>query len=304
MPDFHVSKIVIVDSLGESEFQTGAEIEKFISQKFTEHRIPISVERYSVTWAGDFINLIAYLAEDAKYNFPLLHIEMHGDPHEGLIFANNSYLRWEEVGKALAPLNLATRFNLVCIFSACYGAYFTKSLLVNYAAPCFALIAPEEEVDPGEIHRAFRTLYHHFAVSRDLGQAADLLAKEVPIPGGWFDITMSEWFYQVLRKFTKELASAAGIRQRAQKLTKKLHALPVFGLASVENDVRTHIKEPNTKAWTLADMEVLVLLKTHQYLSEVAFDRFFMVQSIPENKVRFAETKRSVLRDIVPLIGK
>jgi len=304
MPVFHVSKIVIIDSLDEEEFQTGVEIEKFIRYEFAEYRVPIDVERYSVSWAGEFIAIIERLAQNTDYNFPLLHIEMHGDENDGLIFANNSHLSWEEVGQALAPLNCATRFNLVCVFSACYGAYFTKSLLVNYAAPCFALIAPEKEVDPGEVHRAFRILYHNLAKFQDLGLAADILAKEVPIDGGWFDITMSEWFYQVLYAFALKNCSATAIKQRAASLTKRLNSLPVFGLTSADIEVRAHLKNPNTFTWTASDMEILILVKTYQYLSNLTFERFFMIDALPENEYRFAETKQSVLRDIVPLIGK
>lgn len=304
MPIFNVSKIVIIESLDESEFQTGVEIEKVMRYEFSENNLPLTVERYSIKRASEFIQLIHRLADTAATYVPLLHMEMHGDRYDGLIFADNSYLSWAEVSQSLVPLNIATGFNLVCVFAACYGAYFTNAWYINHPSPCFALIGPEDEVDPGEIHRAFRTLYHHFAVEKDMGVAADLLRDLVPIKGGWFQMTMDRWFYRVMHQFVVEEASVLAVRRRAQMIIKQLNSPFIFGLAPADLEVKTYAEKPSLRNWTLPDMEVVVLLKTHEYLSRLAYERFFMTKLIPENENRFATIKDAVLRTIVPLIGK
>jgi hypothetical protein len=283
MSEFHISKIVIIDSLEESEFQTGVEIEKVIRHEISTHNLDLPVRRYSVSWSGEFKMLIELLAKEPN-EIPLLHVEMHGDPIEGLIFANNSTLNWNEVNQALAPLNKVTRFNLVCVFSACYGAYFTEALYVNYASPCFALIAPEDELHPGELHYSFRKFYHNLAATRDLGVASALLKTEKTIQSEWFSARMDHWFSQVIEAYVRQEASVEAIHRRAK----------IVRLAALD-------LSPNVA--TLADMEMALLLKSHQYVKYIAFNRFFMTAEIPENIYRFSSINLHIIENIIPLLA-
>ena len=104
-------------------------------------------------------------------SIPLLHVECHGDKHEGLEFENGSLLTWSDLSAALVELNRATGLNLLAVFSACYGAYFLSRLSSVEPTPCYAMFAPTEEIDPAEILQTFRDFYRVLFESGDAGAA-------------------------------------------------------------------------------------------------------------------------------------
>lgn len=282
---FSLTKIVIIDSLEETEFQTGYELERFIRTEFEEHGLAVPVERYSVQWPNQFEALVRRLTAEATGHGarPLLHVETHGDPIDGLIFSEGGSLPWGRVSEMLIELNRATRFNLVSFFAACYGAYFAGELWVNRPAPCFALLAPEDEVDPGELYRGFRRLYHELALTHDMGRAAKLLTRQELAKGRWLNRTAASWFPEVLLAVARQHGSEAGLRAMAARVMarREAHDLPS------DCDMEQHVK--NT---ALA------------YLRDIAFNRFFMVEDFPENADRFSAVKERVLREIIPLLGQ
>jgi len=302
MSGFHVSKVVIIESLLDSDWKTGVEIEKVMLHEFAEHGLSVSVERHSIRRADEFALIIELLIRTGNTDPPLLHIETHGDKWDGLIFADGSELSWTEVGRLLAPLNEATGFNLVCVFAACYGAFLSRVLYVTHASPCFALIGPMDELDPGEVHRAFRKLYHDFAVTRDMGIALQRLVQEVPIRGGWFRMRMDRWFLKIMRKFAEESASAEAMMRNAQSLLRYINSPLKFGLSP--DDVGDNFNYHSSGNLTFEQMQMLVKLKTHHYLSSLAFNRFFMVDSIPSNRDRFSDVENEIQEKFLPLFDK
>lgn len=286
MPNsFALTKIVIIDSLEPREFQTGQLLETYIRGELAEQGLPLRVERHSVGWPDEFERVVHRLTtESAEHGeAPLLHVEMHGDPKDGLIFSEGGSMPWSRVSELLIDLNRATRFNLVGFFAACYGAHFGGELWVHRAAPCFGLLAPEDEVDPAELYQGFRRLYHELVVTLDMGQATALLAREKLSRGRWLNQTAATWFPQVLLALAKNHANAAELdamalrvmaRQDAQDLPKDI-------------DMRTRVE----------DMALL-------YLRDLAFSRFFMVEDLPENAERFRAVKERAISEILPLVGK
>lgn len=49
-----------------------------------------------------------------------------------------------------------------------------------------------------------------------------------------------------------------------------------------------------------AHMEAIAL----HYVRDLTFNRFFMVEEIPENAERFRAVKESVIHEILPLVGR
>lgn len=235
MPDiFKLTKIVVVDSLEPDEFQTGQLLEEYIRNELTEHGLPLRVERYSVCWPADFESVMRQLTIEAaeRGEAPLLHVEMHGDPKDGLIFSEGGSMPWGRVKDLLTELNHATGFNLVSIFAACYGAHFAGELLIHRAAPCFGLLAPEDEVDPAEIYQGFRLLYHELAVTQDMGNAAGFLARQRLSKGRWLNRTAPIWFKDVLRAMVMTHASGDGLDAMAARAMARPEAksLPKGGI--------------------------------------------------------------------------
>jgi hypothetical protein len=282
---FRLTKIVIVDSLEPGEFQTGQLLEEYIRHEMTEYGLPLRVERYSVGWPADFESVMHKLSMEAAETgeAPLLHVEMHGDPKDGLIFSEGGSIPWDRVKDLLTEINHATGFNLVSIFAACYGAHFAGELFIHRAAPCFGLLAPEDKVYPEEIYQGFRLLYHELAVTRDMGHAAAFLARQKLSKGRWLNRTAPSWFKDVLRAMIMTHASRKGL----DAMTERVMARPEAKDLPKGVDLRAHMEETAL-----------------HYVRDLTFDRFFMVKEIPENAERFRAVKESVIRDLLPLVGR
>lgn len=278
-----LTKLVIVDSLEENEFQTGQEIETFTRAEFSEYDLPLSVERHSVQYPDEFEEVLRVLTVEAEHGqLPLLHVETHGDPKEGLGFSSGCTLPWGRVSELLVELNRATRFNLVSVFAACYGAYFAGQMWVHRPSPCFGLLAPEDQVAPDEIYGGFRRFYHELAITQDMGRAAASLAREKLTKGRWMNQTATVWLPKVLRATAEQHLSAAG-----------LNAMAARALARPEaQDLPPDL-----------DLTALTEARARRYLTETAFNRFFMVDSIPENAERFRHVQERLIEEILPLVG-
>ncbi len=284
MYSFRASKIVIIDSLDESDPQTGEILEETIRYELDKNNFPLKVKRYSLDYAGEFEGLINLLIEEVEDGYPILHIEMHGDEKEGLIFKNGSSLSWFDFVQILARLNLATEFNLVCVLATCYGSYSINAFWTSFTSPCFSLIAPNKEVDPSEVLRGFKKIYQKFLSSRDLSNIEDLLNREVPIDGGWFQLDAVSWFYESLCSYVETGTTVEVIAARAVEYKNYCH------------------KNIN-KLITLKEAEEFILSCIYDCINYLYFENFFMVGKIPKNRERFEAIRKQAAEDLLPFIG-
>ena len=104
---FHLSRVVIVESLNPGEVKTGLETANFVRAQDSTLAARIPIEYHDCNSAQDFINILANLKFDAirTENFPLLQVECHGDDVLGLEFRDASCLSWPQLSELLAELN-------------------------------------------------------------------------------------------------------------------------------------------------------------------------------------------------------
>jgi hypothetical protein len=188
-----------VESLESHETRTGNVLFEFLQGHELVRRLGMPIEYKTCETFRDFV---AYLGEleveiGRTGHAPLLHVECHGDEVRGLEFANGSNLAWAELSTGLVRLNEASGFNLVAVFSACYGGHFLGHLSSINPAPCYAMIAPTETVEPSEILAAFRTFYSVLFARRDVGVAIAALARQRLSKGWWFGQHAELWFEKV-----------------------------------------------------------------------------------------------------------
>ena len=117
---FTLTKVVIVQSLELHEIETGRILSEYVAAQMHEHNVSVPLELLNCSNAEEFLGILRRLTADAvSHNeIPLVHVECHGSPTEGLEFENGSTLAWPDVAAALLPLNLSTGFNLLTVFSA------------------------------------------------------------------------------------------------------------------------------------------------------------------------------------------
>lgn len=276
---FTFNRIVIVQSLEPSDTETGEILSQFIlgEQKIAGINLPIEVIKCG--YAAEFIQIVQRLTtEAAAGNIPLLHVECHGDPKEGLEFENGSTLSWESVASALLPLNIASGFNLLSVFSACFGAHFLGQMGAITAAPCWCLVAPTETVDPGEILGGFRAFYSALFRVKNMGSAVNAIARCKLSRGRWLSEFAEVWFETVVTGYVEAHCNKSAARERARKIYRKLKAQGQYK--------------------SIGALLRLLRERNRQDLLGEYFNTYFVTEKVLGNRQRFESARQRVIAKI------
>lgn len=266
---FSFNRVVIIQSLETNEPQTGISISEYIQAQLRGNQTSLPVEVLSCDSSVGFLKILAELTvQGATFGMiPILHVECHGDELEGLEFANGSLLSWHDLSEALVKLNKATRFNLLAIFSACYGGHFLGQMGAINPSPCWCMVAPSETVDPAEIMAGFRIFYRTFFLKSDAGIAVFELSKAKLSAGRWFGQPAELWFEVVVENYITSHCTPKALKVRAKELANNSVS---EGLPISMHEAKRRIKLLNSK-------KVFI---DH-------FSCYFMTEDLPENKMRF-----------------
>jgi hypothetical protein len=279
---FTFNRIVIVQSLEPSETETGRILSEFISgnQNLADTNLPIQV--INCGYAAEFLEIVQQLTTEAAVgNVPLLHVECHGDLESGLEFENGSTLSWELVAAALLPLNVASKFNLLSVFSACFGAHFLGQMGAIEAAPCWCMIAPTETVDPGEILAGFRAFYSVLFRDRDMGSAVSAIAKCKLSRGRWLWEPAEVWFEKLITGYVEVHCNKSAARKRAKIIYRQL-------------------KEQGQQKGIGALLRILRAINRDSLLGHY-FDTYFIIDQVPGNTRRFENLRQRVRTELARL---
>ena len=267
---FTFTKVVIVQSLESHEIETGRIHSDYIDAQMREHNSIVPVELIICSSSIEFLQILERLIKDARLHdeIPLLHVECHGSPTEGLEFENGSTLTWPEVAAVLLRLNIVTGFNLLTVFSACFGAYFLGQMGAINPAPCWCVVAPTESVDPGEILQGFRVFYSTFFHHADAGEAVSALARIHLSNGRWFGQFAELWFEKLVISYIEVHCTKDAVRKRATQLYRQL------------------LQEGHRKS--IGHLTRVLRQRNRSSLLQDYFDRYFITDQLPGNCQRFA----------------
>jgi hypothetical protein len=262
---FTFSRVVIIQSLRDNELLTGESLAEWLPHILHDQQPSIPVELINCVSGENFLRIIDQLCIEASDGLvPLLHVECHGDRQSGLEFADYSDLSWEELSNALVHLNLASRFNLMAVFSACYGWYFASEMNVINRSPCWCLVAPTSTIYPDEILGGLREFYRVFFTTRDISSAFETLASRKLEKGMWLNPIAEEWFEKLLIRYVENCCSRAA------------------GDIRISGYYR-HLKSQGRRASKGALKRAFTQLQQRILLNKY-FDHYFMADLIPENK--------------------
>lgn len=273
---FMFSRVVVVESLERHEVKTGAKIADFVKSVSMAQCLGISVEYTACEDVVTFESFVNELAADVKATgrIPLLHVECHGDRSTGLEFENGSQLSWTRLSQLLVGLNEATRFNLVAIFSACYGAHFVAQMGCLAPAPCFAMIAPSEDVYPDEILTGFRLFYADLLRTADAGQAVDAMLHLSLQKGAWFAMRAETWFEKIVTGYVESHCTKSEAKRRALQMYRQLRS------SGAEAD--------------LGELRRKLVQSNRNELIGKYFECYFMAKTVTETAVRFRRVRRRI----------
>ena len=279
---FQFSKIIVIESLESNEVKTGLQTSDFIKAELAKKHQTLPVEYIKCWNAIEFTQLLDQIAIDAALGVtPIIHIECHGDAADGLEFENGSNLSWEDLAGKLKPINIATKFNLLVLVSACFGAYFTQMIKAHKPSPCWGVIAPTDTVVPYEIRSGFNAFYSKFLETWDLGFAITSLRKGHISTGQWFAKPAESLFDEVVMNYLENWCtkSSSYIRVAALKTEMKSMGINHQGMTAIKRNLR----------------------QLNANMLEKYFSIYFSCDEVPENAVRFANLKASLNNKIQTL---
>lgn len=292
------NRLVVIESLDPGDRRTGWDL---YESQLKPLEAAFDGLEVSYVWVQDRAALEALIvrltSEADERRWPIIHIEAHGNEHVlGLADCN---VFWQELGALMAPLNRATRFNLIVTLAACHGAFFAKALDPFKPAPFLHLVSPAERIYPDEVEECFRAFYWH------------LLSQGPPEPGGVLDLSAAFAALRAASRYTVvRAADEASPDGRVSFNDGLQNAVGVFRLLApsapvmptgddLEREVRSFVRQarllpPGSPYRGLPEPDLRRI-----YLEEIcgpavgaermeqAKDAYFMLGDIPENRARF-----------------
>ena len=266
-----LNRLVVVESLTPEDKKTASDMVFDLNLDIAQTNLKAKFEL--CRGVDDFRRLILELTAETLRNevLPLLHVECHGDPDDGLLFNDGQMLSWLEFWNILRPLNEAMGLRLVVVLATCLSATSVVSLPLHLPAPCYFLIAPTKNTYPQELYEAFKEFYQQLALG-DSASAMESLTSRSYQEGEMMPISASHWFDLLMESYLREHGTVKGLKAASLRLYLRAKAenLSHFDLRYWKNFVRS----------TLAE-------RLHKY-----FDTFFMLDRFPGARLRFVKEQK------------
>lgn len=273
---FRATTVCVIQSLPPRDVATGVELVGYIKSIADEHQF--NVEFANCIGADSFLDKLKELEIRASNGeIPILHVECHGCPLDGLCFADGTTLDWDNLSLAILPINVETGFNLLVVFSACYGAYMLSQTNPEIRSPFWGLVGPTKRVPVPEVMSGFKTFYRFLISTGSLTEAKREL-QTLKLPEGEWLVATAELFYEVtIRNFIKKHCSAAAIKKSTKIYIKNLKSGKASKChGSPQKHVRKLIRES---------------------LCGPYFDKYFCIDIHPGSTTRF-ESSRLVICEL------
>lgn len=230
MLDLSFDYVLIVEWLFEGDDRTGQELRDWLQGKVPANKVEYIECRSRAELEA---RLDRARSEVAVRGIPIVHIEAHGEvPHAGQVPAGfvgpdgnggRELLEWEQLGDALRPLNIATRFNLLVVGAACYGEGMLLGARGGEPMPFVAAVGYTETVSSLSLRHSLVELYRGLLLNNvELGAAVDEadrqrhFSEDAVLRPTLMTVLLAESFIQgmatSIRKLRKQLsANAVGI---------------------------------------------------------------------------------------------
>lgn len=270
------SQIYILSSLKAGEAYTAYDLAKFIETERNNSGFQFDLRHIEFDGIEELTLIFGAIQQEIDNGeIPLIHFECHGDQFDGLVFRDGTEITWHNLSKYLLSINIATKFNLLVCLAACFGAFFIEYMRPSRPCPCWAVVAPTDEVHPGQVMSGFRKFYSALLRTRSVNEAQQALRTA---EGRWFLNNAEFWYLEVVQHYVENQCTPHVLRSRIASLHKKLKD---SGSSKSMPEVKAHLKQQHQN-----DL-------TYRF-----FDQYFSIEKIPSNKARFEHMRKRVRETI------
>lgn len=280
------NKIWVIESLPEGDLKTGTALVEGQLEEAKRDNPELIVAFEQPKTKQELLNVLEKVRTDTLSNdyYPIIHFECHGCP-DGLGTATHELVTWDELRKILIGINQACRLNLVIVLACCNGVHLIKTATRMDRAPFWAIIGPEVEVTAGDSMTSFREFYKTFFETMNGDTAIDALNKGMARTDRKYHfLSAVGLFVRAYTRYYSKFCTGKSLRERTEKLISEAMKNPNVQRHGVKW-VRTQVKG----ALAANDVNFNKLK-----------NRFFFIESFPENNERFPLTHDSVLKKMQP----
>lgn len=211
--NFSNNAVIIIDALGEADLQTAIHLRDALWDASPE--IPAEYCKYfKVLSSSDLFAVLDEVCDQVKMGLkPIVHIEAHGDEHEGMLIAgSNEKIAWSLLLTTLRTINVHSGNNLGVVVASCFGLYLIESLSIHEPCPFFFLIGSDREVAAGEIDRVMKLFYLQLHASGSLDKAMN------EVDADFKQFHAEYFFYKTFAGYMKRACMGAGAQRRLERL--------------------------------------------------------------------------------------
>jgi hypothetical protein len=174
--------VLVLEWLAKGDQRTGAQLHAFLPSVGFD-----SVLVVCESWE-DVQQALNYAAETiSSRGVPVIHLETHGsdpwqgDPeHIGFGTSADSSAAWAKLGTLLAPLNVASGFQLLVVSAACWGSGVIAAIESGeHPAPFACALGLRTEVSEGRLRDAMQEFYRRLKGGDELVECVTSAQREL-----------------------------------------------------------------------------------------------------------------------------
>jgi hypothetical protein len=269
MAEYGFDEIHIFESLPESDGNPGRQL----TERWNANPLKgIKCHYHFVLDKADLDRDLAAVTSQIPNCVPLLHFEVHGND-EGFGLRDKTFVRWDDFGKQLAPINRASGFHLLVVWSCCFGIHQIAAMSAFKPAPFVAVLGCDRKAYTDELLAGFTAFYPALVSTGKAEQALQALQAKIA-SGAKFDLfTAASAFrgtYKIVRQQTSDPAALPERRKRIreqlqQEATRRGVGAPVVTDSQIDQTLRL--------------TELPTLRQFHE--------AFFACEELPANRTRF-----------------
>lgn len=224
--------LIIIDSLGQSDFQSGEKLfedlklKTYLDNSFLVfHRKISDLETLyeSMDWIKDQIHI--------EKIYPIIHFEAHGCDN-GMQVNADLNLEWKNLLSRLREINVLLLNNLIVTMSMCKGSSLIYKIDYHDRAPFKILIGPDFNLKAGELYEGFYSFYDSFFFGYDFNKAFERLSMNIEKINGNLAMITSATCFDTFTAFNEDSLAFEYILEPYRLDTIKMY--PEFGKLPVK----------------------------------------------------------------------
>jgi hypothetical protein len=269
MAEYGFDDIHIFESLPEIDGDPGRQL----TERWNANPLKgIKCDYHFILGKADLDRDLAAVASQIPNRVPLLHFEVHGND-EGFGLRDKTFVRWDDFGKQLAPLNLSSGFHLLVVWSCCFGIHQIAAMSAFKSAPFVAVLGCDRKAYTDELLAGFSAFYPTLVATSNADQALQALQVKIT-SGAKFDlftaVSAFRGTYGIVRQKNSDPAT---LPERRKRIRQQLQ----------QDATRRGVEAPE-----ITDSQIDQALRLTEIPTLRQFhEAFFASNELPANRTRF-----------------